>query len=104
MATKFPSDKELKEVRAILEKSPATRLLAKNASPVDQIKYSICEEFVKYLNAHSLTQRALAERLGIDEALVSKIIHYSFEEFTTDRLIKYLCVLYPEVKVTIRVA
>jgi predicted XRE-type DNA-binding protein len=64
----------------------------------------LCEEFVKYLNARKLTQRTLAEQFGIDEALVSKIIHYSFNELMTDRLIKYLSVLYPEVKVTIRVA
>jgi predicted XRE-type DNA-binding protein len=104
MATKFPSDKELKEVRGILDHGPAARPLSKDASPVDKAKYSLCEEFVKYKNAHKLTQRALAELLGIDEALVSKIIHYSFEEFTTDRLIKYLSVLYPKVEVKVRVA
>lgn len=104
MATKFPSEKELKEVRELLEKAPATRLLPRDASPVDRTKYALCEEFVKYLNANKLTQRALAEKLGIDEALVSKIVHYSFDEFTTDRLIKYLAVIYPDVKVLVRVA
>ena len=104
MAAKFPNEKQLKEAREALNKGPAARLLPKNASPVDQTKYALCEEFVKYLNTHKLTQRALAEKLGIDEALVSKIIHYSFEEFTTDRLIKFLSVLYPDVKVTVRVA
>jgi predicted XRE-type DNA-binding protein len=104
MATKFPSEKELKEVREILEKGPAARPLPKDASPVDKAKHALCEEFVKYKNMHKLTQRALSERIGIDEALVSKIIHYSFDEFTTDRLIKYLAALYPKVEVKIRVA
>ena len=102
--TKFPNEKELKEAREALEKSLASKLLPPNASPVDRVKYSICEEFVKYINLHKLTQRALAEKLSIDEALVSKIIHYSFEEFTTDRLIKYLSILYPEVEVKVLVA
>ena len=102
--TKFPSEKELKEAREALEKAPASKLLPKNASPVDRMKYSICEKFVKYKNEHNLTQRALAEKLGIDEALISKIIHYSFDEFTIDRLIKYLAVLYPKLKVQLLVA
>jgi predicted XRE-type DNA-binding protein len=62
------------------------------------------DEFVKYKNAHKLTQRALAERLGVDEALVSKIIHYSFDDFTIDRLIKYLSTLYPKLEFKVRVA
>lgn len=102
--TKFPNDKELKKAREALEKGPAAKLLPKNASPVDKMKYSLCEEFVKYKNQNNLTQRALAEKLGIDEALVSKIIHYSFEEFTTDRLVKYLAVLYPKLEIKLLVA
>ena len=102
--TKFPNEKELKEAREALEKGPASKLLSKKASPVDRMKYSICEEFVKYKNQRSLTQRALAEKLGIDEALVSKIIHYSVDEFTTDRLVKYLAILYPKLEVKLLVA
>jgi hypothetical protein len=38
----------------------------------------------------------LERSTGIDEPLVSKIIHYHFEEFTVDRLISYLSKLYLE--------
>lgn len=102
--TKFPNDKELKEAREALEKGPASKLLPKNASPVEKMKYKLCEEFVKYKNQHGLTQRALAEKLEIDEALVSKIIHYSVDEFTADRLVKYLAILYPKLEVKLLVA
>jgi predicted XRE-type DNA-binding protein len=104
MATKFPTEKDLKAAREALENGPASRLLPKHASPVERTKYALCEEFVKYKNARRLTQRALAEQIGIDEALVSKIIHYQFDEFTSDRLIKYLSVIYPNVDVRIRIA
>ena len=40
--TNFPSDKELKKIRKLLSKGIASRPLPKNASPVDKIKYKIC--------------------------------------------------------------
>ncbi len=102
--SKFPSEKELKEMRALLDKAPASKLLPKNASPVEKTKFSLCEKFVIYKNKNNLTQRALAEKIGIDEALMSKILHYSFEEFTTDRLIRYLSEIYPNVTIEVLVA
>ncbi len=101
--TKFPSEKELKEVRDKLEKGPATRMLSPNASPVERLKFSLCEKFVSYLLDHQLTQRQLAEEIGIDESLVSKIVHYNFDDFTLDRLIKYLSILFPKADLEIRV-
>ena len=94
--TKFPSEKELKEVRAALDKSPASRMLPPDVSPVERLKFSLCEKFVSYLLDHKLTQRQLAEKVGIDESLMSKIVHYNFDDFTIDRLVKYLSILFPK--------
>ena len=91
--TKFPSEKELKEVRDALEKAPASRMLSPNAGSVEKLKFSLCEQFVSYLLEHKLTQRELAEKIGIDESLMSKIVH--FDDFTIDRLAKYLSILFP---------
>lgn len=104
MPTKFPSKRELDEVRKVLDQAPASRPLAKDASPVEKTKHALCAEFVKFKNENKLTQRALAERIGADEALVSKIIHYRFDEFSTDRLIDYLSKLYPQIELKVRVA
>lgn len=101
---KFPSDEELKEVRNRLNKSVASRPLPANASSVDRIKYMLCEKFVIYKNNGSITQRAMAKIIGIDEALISKILHYRFEEFSSDRLISYLSKIYPEVNIRVDVA
>ncbi len=60
MATKFPSKKELKEAREFLSKTPASRPLSKNASPVDRAKHFICEEFVRccvILNYKPISER-----------------------------------------------
>lgn len=101
--TKFPSEKELKEVRAALDKAPVSRMLSPNASSVERLKFSLCEQFVSYLLDHKLTQRELAEQIGIDESLMSKIVHYNFDDFTIDRLVKYLSVLFPKADLEILV-
>lgn len=101
--TKFPSESELEEMRDLLSKSPSSKALPKNANQVDQIKYKICKEFVIYKNLHKVTQKVLAEKVGTDEALMSKILHYNIEEFTIDRLIKFLSVLYPKAAIEIKV-
>ena len=82
----------------------ASRPLPENATTVDQMKFHICEKFVIYKNSHGMTQRALAQELGIDEALMSKILHYHFDDFTTDRLVNYLSKIYPQTSVEIKVA
>jgi len=101
--TKFPSEKELNEARKALAKAPGARMLSPNASPVERLKFSLCEKFVTYLLDHKLSQRELAEVIGIDESLVSKIIHYNFDDFTIDRLVKYLSVLFPKADLEILV-
>ena len=82
-------------MRERLSRGIAARPLPKNADIVERTKHALCEEFVKYLNAGSMKQKELAEKLGIAESLISKIIHYHYEEFTVDRLMKYLSVIYP---------
>lgn len=101
---KFPSEEELEVVRKELDQGPASRPLPKDASSVDRAKYRLCEKFVIYKNSHNLSQKEVAQRIGIDEALMSKILRYHFDEFTADRLINYLSKIYPEVDVTVQVA
>ena len=102
--TKFPSSHELEQVRIQLDKSIASRLLPKNASDLDRHKFELCKIFVIYKNTHNITQRVLAEKIGIDESLISKILHYHLDEFTIDRLIKYLSKIYSKINLKIDVA
>ena len=102
--TKFPSDAELDKVREKLNTGIASKLLPKDASKVDILKFKLCEKFIIYKNENKATQRALAQQIGIDESLISKIIHYHFEEFTVDRLINYLTKIYPEFDLEVNVA
>lgn len=98
---KFPSEKELNRIRKKLGDSIASRPLPKNASKVDRIKYKLCERFIIFKNQNQLTQRALAEKIGINESLMSKIIHCHFDEFTVDRLVNYLDKIIPDFELEI---
>lgn len=101
---KFPSDKELAQVRTRLSKGPAAKVLPRNASAGDKVKYSICQNIVAYMNDHKLTQRQLAAKIGANESLVSKIVYYKVDEFTIDRLLKFLNQLYDQLDIQISVA
>lgn len=54
----------------------------------------------KQLNK-KISQRQMAETLGIDEGKVSKILHNRIDEFSTDRLIALYEKLNPKVKLKI---
>jgi len=98
---KFPTDKEMKRVLALLENEPGSRLLPKNASKTDILKYELCKKFVIYKNKKKILQKDLAKELGVDSSLVSKILNYYIDEFTVDRLLMLVLKIYP--KTTIRV-
>lgn len=102
--TRFPSEKELNEIRELLSKGPASKVLSKNASPIEKTKYLICQKIVEYKNTHKLSQRELAEKLKENESIISKVVHYHIEEFTVDRLLKFLHALYPRVEIDLKVA
>lgn len=89
---KWPKDTEIKKILFELEENPELYSLAtsENSTQTDRIKRDICAELIIYKRQHSLNQRELAQKLEISEALVSKVLRYRFEEFTLDRLIRYL--------------
>ncbi len=82
----FPSEKELKAVRARLAKVEPSRLLPKNASKADHVKYKLCEKFVIYLAEHKMTQVELAKKLKIDPSRINEIVKYRIDLFTVDKL------------------
>lgn len=102
--TNFPSAKEIREMSELLSEGDATRLLPKNASSAERMKYLICQKIVEYKLAKNLTQRALAEKIGENESLVSKVVHYHIDEFTVDRLLKFLNAIYPNIVIDLKVA
>jgi predicted XRE-type DNA-binding protein len=95
--SKWPKKTEIERVLKRLDENPDlySHDLPPNATEKDRIKYGLCSEFVKYMNQHDITQRELAKRIGIDEALVSKVVRYRIGEFSLDRLYDFLNTLDP---------
>jgi len=93
--TKWPKSEDIKKVLKKLDENPDlySHVIPKDAPVADKIKRDICAEFIIYKREHHLNQREFAQKLEISEALISKILRYRFDEFTLDRLVRYLEVL-----------
>ena len=92
---KWPPREDIEEFLKMLEANPdlGGRIIPKDAPPLDLMKRDLCAQFIIYKRENKLSQRELAQKLEIDEALMSKILRYYFDEFTLDRLIRYLAIL-----------
>jgi len=74
-------------MREKLEKAEPSRMLPKNATKAEKLKYAICEKFVVYLLDNKMTQVQLSKKLGIDPARVNEIVKYRIDLFTVDKLL-----------------
>ena len=101
---KFPSEKELKKIRKVLNKATGSTILPKDASATERLKYDICKKFVIYKQEHNLNNRELSKIIEIDETLVSRILKYQIHRFTTDKLIQYLSKIHTKVVLTLKVS
>ena len=97
----FPSRTEIKRVLRKLEKAEGTLAPPANSTPLQKFRYDIQQKFVGYKLDHEISQREMAEILGIDEGKVSKILHNRLEEFSTDRLINLYGILNPNLKLKV---
>jgi predicted XRE-type DNA-binding protein len=82
----FPSEKELKTMRTKLAKAEPSRLLPKNATKADRVKYQLCEKFVIYLSEHRISQVQLARKLKVDPSRINEIVKYRIDLYTVDKL------------------
>ncbi len=82
----FPNEKELSKMRKKLEKVEPSRMLPKNASKADQVKFKLCEKFVIYLQDHKMSQVQLAKKLKVDPSRINEIVKYRIDLFTADKL------------------
>lgn len=98
---KFPSREQIEKALKILEKVDGSRLLPKNATPTDKLKFELCSRFVVYRRENEISQKNLAEKLGIDPAQVSKILHYHIDGFSVDYLLGLLLKIRPKTRIIV---
>ena len=97
----FPNEKTLKIMRKKLDKVEPARLLPKNASKADQVKYKLCEKFVVYLLKHKISQVQLARKLKVDPSRINNIVKYRIDLFTIDKLLDLTEKLEPSIHVEV---
>ncbi|MGK5084763.1 XRE family transcriptional regulator [Bdellovibrionota bacterium FG-1] len=103
---RWPSEEALKVIRERLssEEIEGSRVLGPNAPLAERIKQNLCSKIVEYRAKHQITQKQLAEKLGVDEPEMSRILHYQIDRYSIDRLIGYLEILYPKVSFEVSAA
>ncbi len=96
--TKWPSAAMLSEIREKLSSDTVegSLVLGADAPLADRIKQNLCSKIVEYRMKNRITQKQLADKLGVDEPEMSRILHYKIERYSIDRLVGYLEVLYPK--------
>jgi predicted XRE-type DNA-binding protein len=51
-----------------------------------------------------MTQKELAEQIGLDEPETSRVLHYKIERYSIERLLEYAMTLYPNLTVEVLAA
>jgi len=83
----FPNKKNIEKIlNEIQNVDPTLVIDYKTASKSDILKYQLCQAFVKVLKEENLSQIELAHKLGVDKAIVNKIVNHKIDTFTIDRL------------------
>jgi predicted XRE-type DNA-binding protein len=94
-----PSENEWTEIRKTATRhkgKKAAGLLPPSASSLDRMKYDLCKRLLVYMRENQLTQRELAQQLGVVESRISEVLHYRIRKVTLDRLVKYHQTLDPK--------
>jgi predicted XRE-type DNA-binding protein len=103
---KWPSRKKLDTIVNELssDKVEGSFVISKNAQLSDKVKYELCRMILEYRRIHTLSQKELAKKLKSDEPEISRVLHYKINRYSIERLIGFVTILYPKVKVEIEAA
>lgn len=91
-----------KRARAKLRNKQGTLGLSENPTPLERLRWDICQEFVKYAVGNHLKSQDLAEKLGVHESDMSRILRHRIERFSTDKLLELLLKLKPKSKIQLK--
>ncbi|MDH4467951.1 MAG: hypothetical protein QE271_07825 [Bacteriovoracaceae bacterium] len=68
-------------------KIKATQLIDKSASPIDKMKFNICQAILLFKREHNFSNLELAQILGVGPSVVSRILHCQISKFKVDSLL-----------------
>jgi predicted XRE-type DNA-binding protein len=100
----YPTKSKIKKALGKLEKAEGSLALSSNPSALEKFRFELQQRFLTFKQRKDITQRELAELLGIDEPKVSKLLHNRIDEFSTDRLISLYAKLEPKLRIELKVS
>lgn len=105
-SVRYPEEKDLKEILKKLSSDDVigSTIIPKNAPESDKIKYKLCKKILEYKIKKNMTQKELAERIGLDEPETSRVLHYKIERYSIERLLGYAMTLYPNLTIEVLAA
>ncbi len=66
-----------------------TEIIDKNASPIDKMKFNICQKILRFKREKNYSNLELSEIIGVGPAVVSRILHCQISKFKVDSLLTY---------------
>ena len=71
-----------------------TIVIAKNASPIDKMKFNICQKIIKFKRIKNYSNKDISEIVGVGPAVISRVLHCQIDRFKIDSLlIYYFCLV-----------
>ena len=103
---RYPEENDLNEILKKLSSDEVigSTVIPKNASESDKIKYKLCGKILEYKLLNGLTQKELAEKIGLDESETSRVLHYKIERYSIERLLGYALIVYPKLTLEVLAA
>lgn len=105
-SVRYPNEKDIQNVFKKLSSDDVmgSSVIPEDAPESDKIKYKLCSLIVKYKLSKNLSQKDLAEKLGLDEPETSRVLHYKIERYSIERLLSYAITIYPKLTLEILAA
>jgi predicted XRE-type DNA-binding protein len=103
---RYPDENDLRDVvkKLTSDEVIGSTIIPKNAPESDKVKYKLCRKILEYKLSKNLTQKELAEKIGLDEPEISRVLHYKIERYSIERLLDYATILYPKLSLEILAA
>ncbi len=76
-------------------------MLSPGADELDQFRFRICQEILKYALRKKLTASEMSKLLGITKADMSRIFNHRIKRFSTDRLIRIYSKINPRYRLRV---
>jgi hypothetical protein len=66
-----------------------TEIADAKASPIDKMKFNICQQILRFKREKNYSNLELSEIIGVGPAVVSRILHCQINRFKVDSLLGY---------------